>query len=527
MNFALIKNMSKILLILFLLSSCVSVEKYNQQVTKQHSPKKLRKDVDYAYKKLQELHPDLYWYISKNELDKKFKNLKDNFQKPLSGKNFYIQLAPVIASIKQGHTRIFPPQKSKTKAEKKNKLKVFSPFKPLRLQLVDNKLFITKNFGKDSTILVGSQLIRVENESVKSLLPSLQQLNTSDGYNKTFLPKFTGLAFGSLYMSTHKKSDSILITLKNNDSIYQKYLYAINKKQPLEQNKKDSLKKKLTRIERKLLKKKKKERFKWEWKYGYDKYIKEKTRDLKFFTPDSLHTVSYLKIRGFKKGNFKSFYKESFAKIDSAKSATLIIDLRDNLGGRLDEIDDLYSYLTTKEYVFIKEAKMTRARNFLYPSMHSKSWFTKVVTTLLYPGLLIYQGIKVKKVNGKPNFQFPTSKLKKPKINNYKGKIYVLINGTSFSASAVIATHLKATKRAILVGEETGGAYNGTVAGLFAKIELPNTKVKMKIGLMNLRTPYTAEPDGFGVKPDVIIKTTRLDKDEQLEWVLNAISKKP
>jgi len=519
MNLVLIKNLYKLFLIVFLLGSCASVEKYNQQVTKEHAPRKLRRDADYAYKKLKELHPDLYWYISEDQLDKKFETLKSRLQKPLSGKEFYAQLAPVIASIKQGHTGIFPPNKKKTKDEKKAKVKKENPFKSIRLQRIEHKLFIAKNFGKHSTLLKGSELISVENEKVENLLVSFQKLTTSDGYNKTFIPQFTGTYFGAFYAYTHEKRDSILITLKNKDSIYYHYLYAGTKKKPdTKKSVKDSLK-------RKHSKKKKKIRKDWEYKYGYDKYTKEKTRDFKFFGPDSSHTISYIKIRGFNKGGFKSFYKESFDKIDSARSKNLIIDLRGNLGGSLTEIDELYSYLSEKEYIFIKEAKMTRSRSFTYPFRHSKSWFTKVVTTLLYPALIIYQGIKVKKIKGKPNFQFRTSKLKKPKTNNYKGKIYVLIDGTSFSASSILSAHLKATERATFVGEETGGAYNGTVAGMFANIELPNSKMRMRIGLMNIKTPYSTEPDGYGIKPDAHIKTTRLDKDEQLEWVLNTILK--
>jgi C-terminal processing protease CtpA/Prc len=43
---------------------------------------------------------------------------------------------------------------------------------------------------------------------------------------------------------------------------------------------------------------------------------------------------------------------QSFRKIDSYKSKTLILDLRDNGGGRLNEIVDLYSYLADSTFVF-------------------------------------------------------------------------------------------------------------------------------------------------------------------------------
>jgi len=519
------KNLLGTFLIIFILSSCVSTEKYNQQITKQHSPRKLHNDVDYAYKKLQKLHPDLYWYISKDELDKKFENLKINLKKPLSSDAFFIQLAPVITSIRQGHTGIYRPQKKKTKDDKKVKIKRKNPFKPFRLQYIDNKLVVVKNYENDSILITGSQLLSVENEKVENLLASFQKLATGDGYNKTFMPEFTGKYFGGFYIATHKNRDSILVSLKNKDSIYYRYLYFKEKKNIRKKKTKDSLQSKRTKVERKLSNKNKKTRKLWEYKYGYNKYTKERARNFKFLVTDSLHTVSYLKIRSFNKGNYKKFYQESFAKIDSAQSENLIIDLRGNLGGRIAEIDELYSYLTDKQYLFIKEAKMTKSKSFIYPFMHSKSWLKKSVTTLLYPFIIVFQGVKVKKINGNPNFQFKSSKLRKPKTANYKGKIYVLINGTSFSASTIISNHLQATKRATFVGEETGGAYNGTVAGIFANIELPNSKIRMRIGLMSIKTPYSIEPDGFGVQPDIHIKTTKLDKDEQLEWILNDILK--
>jgi len=516
MNRFIVLKLISTLFLFFLAGSCTSVKNYNLQVTKLHSPEELHRDTDLAYEKLQKLHPDLYWYISKEALDKKFKNLKDQLQTPLTSREYYIQLAPVITAIKQGHTSVYPPVKKKTKTERKAKKKEEPPFKPFRFKRIKNKLYITKNFGKDSTLFVGSELLSVANEKVDNLLTSFEKLATSDGFNKTFLPQYIGSHFGEFYTHTHIKKDSISLILKNKDSIYSHFL--IRKKSIALKKDKDTLKQKLSR-------KKKKSRKKWESKYGYNKYTKEKTRDLNFISLDASHIISYIKIRGFHEGNYEDFYKESFAKIDSAKSNYLILDLRGNLGGRLSEINELYSYLSDKEYLFIKEAKMTKGNSFMYPFLHSKSWLTKSFSILLYPALVTIQAFKVKKIDQKPNFQFRSLKRKQPKSNNYKGNVYVLINGESFSASAILSTHLKATKRAVFVGEETGGSYNSTVAGMFANIELPNSKVRLRIGLMNLKTPYTTEPDGYGIKPDVLIKTTRLDKDEQLVWILSDILK--
>jgi C-terminal processing protease CtpA/Prc len=57
-----------------------------------------------------------------------------------------------------------------------------------------------------------------------------------------------------------------------------------------------------------------------------------------------------MKIRSFNKGDFRPFTKKAFE--NWHKSKTLILDLRDNGGGRLNEIVDLYSYLADSTCVF-------------------------------------------------------------------------------------------------------------------------------------------------------------------------------
>lgn len=512
---------------IILLSSCASVEKYNQQISKIHSPEELHQDVDYAYKKLKKLHPDVNWYISKDELDKKIEDLKSELTKPLTTKEFYKLFAPAITSIKQGHLSIHTPVKRQTKKEIKGKGKRESPFNSLSFYTSDNKLFVKKVFKGDTTLIAGSEVISVDGEKVNDLLDSFKILHASDGYNETFMPEFVGSRFGFFYSNTHKQKDSILLHLKSEDSLYNKYLYAhYNKTKASSEEGKDTVrieKKKLSRSDKKIAKETQKKIRKKNYKYGYNKKTKEYNRNFSFLESDTGASIGYLKIRSFTNGGYKDFYKESFAKVDSARCKNLILDLRGNLGGRLVEIDDLYSYLTDKEYVFIEKSKMTGRLSFLYPYFYTESWPTKTFATILSPVLAVYQIFKVKKENKEAYFKFKHSKLRKPKSDTFTGKVYVLINGESFSASSILATHLKATKRATFVGEETGGAYNGTVAGVYAKVELPNSKINMRIGLMKINAPYTIEPDGYGIKPDIPIKSKINNEDEELQWVIEDI----
>ena len=100
----------------------------------------------------------------------------------------------------------------------------------------------------------------------------------------------------------------------------------------------------------------------------------------------------------------------------------------------------------------------------------------------------------------------------------------------TFSAAALISSHLKGRNRAFFVGDETGGTFNGTVAGVMPVVKLPHSKLKLRVGLMTIKPTQQTNIEGYGVKPDVYIKPTITDflngSDPVLEYVLKRIEKR-
>jgi len=122
-------------------------------------------------------------------------------------------------------------------------------------------------------------------------------------------------------------------------------------------------------------------------------------------------------------------------------------------------------------------------------------------------------------------YKMPGYKPVKIKDKGYKGKMFVLIDGATFSASSIISSNLKGKHRAIFVGEETGGTYNGTVAGRMPVLKLPYSKLKWRLGVMSVK-PYQQETtEGRGIMPDISIQTNPDDvvneNDSGMEWILN------
>jgi C-terminal processing protease CtpA/Prc len=537
LNTIILAYMKGFFLMLFIISvlvSCRSVANYNEQITKLHSVEALHKDIDKLYRQLRRHHPKLYQYTSKKELDFKFDSLKSTINNPLDSRSFYKKIAPVVAQVKQGHVAVSSVSKKFNRKERKQLKKKTFEFYNLDFEYLEDKLWVKNYKGKDS-VLIGKEVVFIDGEPAVDLVNTYKTRFASDGYNTTLHNRYVSKGFSTFYYRDKGFLDSLKVTFKSNDTLFSRVFKRIDKEETKKkkENSADSTSvekekiKKLSKAEKHAKKLAKRQLRKDKRKYGYLGENRKYTRNFSFIGKDS--SVAYMKLRSFTNGNYKKFYRESFAKIDSAKTKHFILDLRDNGGGRIAEIDYLYSFLTDKKYQFILKSEVTSRTPFLKSFMSNTTPNSlKILSSVLYPIVATHNLFKTRKRDGKLYYKFNKhTKLKAPNEMHYSGKLYVIINGNSFSASSLISTHLKAEKRATFVGEETGGAYNGTVAGIYKLYQLPTSKIKVRMGLMQIEAPQKQYPDGFGVKPDVTILPKVLDrriqKDAELDWILNHI----
>ena len=99
-----------------------------------------------------------------------------------------------------------------------------------------------------------------------------------------------------------------------------------------------------------------------------------------------------------------------------------------------------------------------------------------------------------------------TSKVLKPLENVFNNNLVVLINGYSFSATSLLSANLQQVNRGIFVGEETGGGYNKCTAGTMPIINLPHTKLKLRLPLKVIQTVNQRALEGRGVFPQYEVK---------------------
>lgn len=504
------KNYSVIFL-LATLSSCASIKRHNEQRASCISPEQLKEDVDYAYSKLQQMHPQLYWYIPRQELERKFDSLKQTINEPLTPLQFYFKLQPVIAGIREGHLSLRIPRKKFTKKEIKKLEHQKGLFSRFEYYVADDRMYIIQNPDSIEHIKPGTEILSINHVPVSDYIKKYRSLISSDGYNTTFQSYFLKDLFFNFYTAENGLASTATIS-----TLYEgkEHTYTLSRESKSENDlEKDKEMRKRT-TEKKL--------------NDYVASSNSYNRSFKFLDQDS--TIAYIKVKSFSREYSDEFYKKTFSKIKDARSEYLIIDVRNNYGGSLYEINNLYSYLSDKPFTLIKPSQVTSRDIPLRTNYFRKSSpLEYAFKSIAYPSYFFAQAFSTYKKDGKVFYKMKADKPTKPNKDAFHGKVFVLINGGSFSASSIITAKLKNDKRAILVGEETGGANDGTVAGFYSYQKLPNSEIRFPIGLLLVQPNINFSDSKKGVMPDVPVKESMQDiidkKDPQLDWIKNEIAR--
>lgn len=541
------------LVFLILLASCASNDSINRLYSTKIPVEKLKKDVRYAKKNLKKMQPDLYWYITEQELDAKFDSLEQNLDQPLTPNEFQLKLSPVIASIRQGHTSlglILPIPADSVKKKYKGSTHPLSHFKYL---YENERLYIKEVNGKKiQHIKKGAEVLSINGISPQQIHRKYKNTYTSDGFNQTLLPKLFARNFNQYMIAELGFVDSVQLSVFCADSTWTETVHRSfkkkkeKKKKPLlsetktapskpNSNQKESktqTTEKISKAEKRAQIKTQKEKEKAlrqkRKTYGYQTQTKTYTKEV-IYPVEKDSSIALLKIRNFSAGKLKA-YDEIFSEFQQNKVSYLILDLRGNPGGSLNDIYRLSQYFHQEDYRFIQdftiENRMTYM-NLLKGDFGIWKYFgaPSIATLALIKSFSTYRD-----ETGEIRLKTRYSKSKQPKELNYSGPLYVLTDGMTFSAAALISAHLKDRPNTLFVGDETGGTFNGTVAGIMPLLKLPHSKLKLRVGLLTVRPVHQIEEEGYGVKPDVYIKPTLEDlieeTDPELEWILQDIENK-
>lgn len=471
---------------------------------KKFHKEELQKDFIFLRKALEEGHPTLYWYTSKENLDSAFDETFQRINKDMTEREFYKVLTPLIEYIKCGHTNL------KVSRGYQKYLNKEARFFPLATWIAEENYqpVIRYNYSNDSILKAGYELLTINNIPAADISRKFVSYTPTDGYIETAKFRYAERKFSTYIHYYIGEPETFRIKALNKD--------------------KDTLAVSLPPLTRTEIIKINKERAKHREKQQEQKPEREKpgkvytlrNNDFRIIENDSIK-AGLLRIRGFEGLCFGRLYRRSFRALKNEDVDHLIIDLRENPGGYSANSIKLMRFLNQNEFDYYSSVTM-KDRRFSFSHQ-----LTDNLAVLFYTTFLTRrrsdERYDVIAIRG-------TNKVKPRKRLNFDKEVYILTTGLTSSAASLFTANMHYQKRATFVGEETGGGYEGCAGGIIPDLILPNTKLRVNFPIMQFKTAVKTDIVGRGTFPDHEVKINFQDfargKDNQLNYVLKLISEK-
>lgn len=429
------------------------------------TPVKLEEDFAIFRQALQEAHPGLYRYNTKVHIDSLFAKTEKLLDNEMTQQDFYRVLLPLVSQVKCGHTKLHPDNNWSD-----NYFYGYDKVFPFKLFFQDDKAYITDSYDNVAHDVMGHEVISINNKPMNEIITNMLPAFFSDGNNTTFKYIEMSRFFSAYYANIIEAPDSFSVICRKGSSIAELKVPAIPR----------------TTIDL------------------YEKQqASRETAKAPYYLDFPSEKVALLTISSFwmdsKETGYKKFLKESFAAINDKGIQHLIIDLRNNEGGKDARGALLLSHLVDKKFRYYDRLEATTDKKYSFSKLARLPSFYGILRILISK---TDSGTYLWKHNR-------NLKMQKPRNDPYMGKVYVLINGASFSVTSEFAAVSHYLKRATFIGEETGGGYYGNNSGTFVIVTLPNSRLNLGIPMLAYYTAVRGyQPKDHGIIPDYPVVPT-------------------
>jgi hypothetical protein len=456
----------------------LSISSYSQ-ISKEN----LLSDYDFLVNELKAYHQGLYQYVDKNTVDQKIDSIRNTIESA-DKIEFFKKVNALIALTNEGHSGARLPFWTQTKFGMSNS------FIPIKIEFSNKKAILVSYFGKENPgVEFGDQILSINGVSIQDIMTTLKPYVATDGFNETSFYQWVGMDFPLYYAVAFGKSESFDIEVKkHNSQDIESFTIEARSALKLKDNK-NTL-----------------------------NTVKRHNSFLYRTISDSIGYLCVPNFYGYK--DFEEFYLNSFKSIRNDKIKHLIIDIQENVGGVEGNENLLASYLFQKPF--------RKYKNVLAPKEACENFKNKKSVRL--DAWTLKDDVPHRGEFTLTSNYFSELGYKQPDTDLiFSGKVYVLTSGVTFSGGAEFASMLKMTNRAIFIGEETGGTYEGNVSGYSRDVKLPKTKIKVSIPIVHFKVDVSPKVKGRGILPDHVVYQSWEDiiqaKNTKFEFALKLIQK--
>ncbi|MCR9154485.1 MAG: S41 family peptidase [Bacteroidetes bacterium] len=433
---------------------------------------------------LLEVHPTIFKFQSEADFKRREAAVLNSFNDSVSELELHREIRRFIHTIGCGHTTAQPSLSWYKKQREDSKIL------PLTVYFNEkDQLFVKQAFDQDSLLKPGLEILSINGRSASSLLREMRAIQEVDGISEAYANNRILKLFGTYHLFLYGRSDVYELS----------YLDSLQQKQSL-------------KLEG--------------GKYGPSKRPTNALYGEALVSMDAAALFQFedqpnwaiLDHNGFKTRSYKKFYRRVFKELEKRDIQNLILDLRGNGGGYFPNGNRLLSYLLEDDF----STDFSRPKKEVSESDQLKMPIGSRITRFLF-------NLKPDANKEDPDRNYQLNYRPKKK-HAYRGKLYVLTDGGTFSLGSLVATKLKHHRECLILGSETGGGEDGSNAVLMYNLVLPSSGIRMRIPYYFLDHKVEPELEGRGLIPDIIIDyqpDERLAaKDKELEYLFeNHISR--
>ncbi|NSL90875.1 hypothetical protein ECE50_028890 [Chitinophaga sp. Mgbs1] len=455
----------------------------------------LRADFNQLRQALEKMHPGLYRYASRSDMQHYMDSLYASLKDSTAFYDWYNTCTALTAYIRCAHTGAKPMAGFDRYYNHRTR------FFPFSTHWIGDSVYISLNHTTDTTIKPFWQLLSINGRSMPAIRRVLAAHMSGDGeiQAEKKQQQFNLGMFQFLYYVHIERPDSFTITYRDDKGNTGSLTAAaatvpvINRRTGENPVNRGILKMYAARSEKNR---------KQPWRL------------------DIIDTTGVLTIRTFGavgKMDMGRFLDESMRTLQQKKIRRLIIDVRNNNGGADTLGVLLFRYLIHQpSRYYLRQYAVSMDSSYLrYSDLSEEEKQHAAEEVIPEPdGTFTLKAAHTAGVS-----------LQYPAANAFTGKVMVLMNGASYSTASEFLGAVKASKAATLIGEECAGNYSGGNGGSFLHIPLAHTGVEVSIPLIYYEC-YTTPPvlPGRGALPDITVPDDigliKTGKDTQLEYAL-------
>jgi len=429
----------------------------------------LKEDLKILWDILEEGHGGLDRYTPADALKKSFDAAGNGLTGPLTEFDFYSRLLPVVDEIGDGHTRLMLSPEAIAYLDAQP---VFFPF---GFRFLEDKAYLFRNLSSDGSIKEGAELLAIDGTPITDVVSALLPLLPSDaGIRTSRLRRLEHpTAFGRLLALRFGRRESRRIRFRPFQGRETKEITIpgitagdIGRLLP-------------------------------------ERYPATAVRR-PYYELSFEGSTAVLTIRRFgddpdkARPMFPEFLKETFRSLNEKRIPNLIIDLRGN-GGGFDEYGKLlFAHVMDRPFLYYGALETKKDRYDLFRFTNESPESADELARPL-------------RKNARGRFDVlghPNRGLQMPQEPRFAGRVAILIDGGSFSATGETTSAFHYYKKAVFFGEECGSGYYGNTSGFMVTATLPNTRIQITIPLVLYTMAVDGYPKDRGLVPDFPVTAT-------------------